>query len=314
MINVALEGQGARDLAGSRGRRCGQNAALTPLLVAVRPNTSAAPTAEKEQNMNTFATDCEVGQGVEKAAAPLTAPVCLAQVPATTAAPGRLATAQQALPHPMARGGSPAARGPARRSGRGAGPAMPSPAGADAVSDHDLLDGFAAGDADTDRGVRAPVPRPGLRGGHQAARRPRPSRRGSPRGLRASLEARGRLRPGRASVATWLLRITRNLAIDALRRRRAVALGPQMVAALVPAWPATVVEDATVTSELAAQARAALTRLPSAQAKAVWLAASYGHSAQQVAASEGIPLGTAKSRIGRGLRALRAELTHSEAV
>jgi RNA polymerase sigma-70 factor (ECF subfamily) len=116
--------------------------------------------------------------------------------------------------------------------------------------------------------------------------------------------------PERASVATWLLRITHNLAIDALRRRRPVALDPQMVAALTPAGPAITVEDATVTSDLTAKARAALTRLPPAQAKAVWLAAFYGHSAHQVAACEGIPLGTAKSRIGRGLRALRAELTH----
>ena len=119
--------------------------------------------------------------------------------------------------------------------------------------------------------------------------------------------------PQRASVTTWLLRITRNLAIDALRRRRPVALGPETVTALTPPGPATVVEDATVTSELAAQARAVFTRLPPGQAKAVWLAAFYGHSAQQVAGSEGIPLGTAKIRIGRGLRSLRAELAHAHA-
>ncbi len=41
-----------------------------------------------------------------------------------------------------------------------------------------------------------------------------------------------------------------------------------------------------------------LSRLPRGQAQAVWLAAFYGHTAQQVAASEGIPLVTAKSRIG----------------
>ena len=114
--------------------------------------------------------------------------------------------------------------------------------------------------------------------------------------------------PERASVATWLLRITRNVAIDTLRRRRPVALNPDMVAALTPAGPATTVEDATVTSDLTARARAALSRLPPAQAKAVWLAAFYGHTAQQIAVSEGIPVGTAKSRIGRGLRTLRTEL------
>ena len=212
--------------------------ALTQFLVARRPNSSTAPTTEKEENMNTFATDCEVGQGVEKAAAPLTARVCLALVPATTAGPDRRAAAQQALPHPMAHpGGSPAARGAARRPGRGAGSAMPSPVGADGVSDHDLLGGFAVGDADTsaafvrrfqgrvygvairllgDRGLAEEVAQEAF--------------------VRAWKHA-GAYDPERAGVATWLLRITRNLAIDALRRRRPVALGPQMVAALTPAAP-----------------------------------------------------------------------------
>ena len=47
MIDVTLEGQGAGDLARSRARRCGQNAALTPFLVALRPNSPTAPTTEK---------------------------------------------------------------------------------------------------------------------------------------------------------------------------------------------------------------------------------------------------------------------------
>ena len=236
MIDVALEGQGAGDLARSRGRRCGQNAGLTPFLVALRPNSPTAPTTEKEENMNTFATDCEVGHGVEKAAAPLTAPVCLALMPAITAGPGRLATAQQALPHPMAHpGGSPAARGPARRAGRGAGSAMPSPAGADGVSDHVLLGGFATGDANT---------------GTAFVRRFQGRVYGvainilGDRGLAEEVAQEAFVRawryadaydPERASVATWLLRITRNLAIDALRRRRPLALDPEMVAALAPA-------------------------------------------------------------------------------
>ncbi len=189
-----------------------------------------------------------------------------------------------------------------------------STAGADGVSDHVLLGGFAAGDAHT---------------GAAFVRRFQGRVYGvainllGDRGLAEEVAQEAFVRawryadaydPQRASVTTWLLRITRNLAIDALRRRRPVALGPETVTALTPPGPATVVEDATVTSELAAQARAALTRLPPGQAKAVWLAAFYGHSAQQVAASEGIPLGTAKIRIGRGLRSLRAELAHPGAV
>src|SRR5439155_2082326 len=54
--------------------------------------------------------------------------------------------------------------------------------------------------------------------------------------------------PRRGTVAAWLARITRNLAIDALRLRRAEVMDPQALAALAP--PAdTSVEDAAVTAD-----------------------------------------------------------------
>ncbi|MFM2077988.1 MAG: hypothetical protein RJA49_1878, partial [Actinomycetota bacterium] len=40
--------------------------------------------------------------------------------------------------------------------------------------------------------------------------------------------------PRRASVTTWLLTITRNLSIDAMRVRRAVPFDPYVVADLMP--------------------------------------------------------------------------------
>jgi hypothetical protein len=61
-----------------------------------------------------------------------------------------------------------------------------------------------------------------------------------------------------------------------------------------------------------ARARAALADLPPGQANAVWLTAFYGHTAQQVAVSEDIPLGTAKTRIRQGLRTRFAVLGHVE--
>ncbi len=115
--------------------------------------------------------------------------------------------------------------------------------------------------------------------------------------------------PDRGSVAAWLLRTTRNLAIDSLRRRRPHPLDPDVLATLTPADPATAVEDAAITSELTGRARAAIAGLPPGQAKALLLAAFYGYTAQQVAVLEGIPLGTAKTRIRLGLRALRTRLT-----
>ena len=211
-------------------------------------------------------------------------------------------------------GGSPLARCPAGPAGLGAATAMPSPAGADGVSDHVLLDGFAVGDAHIS---------PAFVRRFQGRVYGMAINMLGDQGLAEDVAQEAFVRawkhaatydPQRASVATWLLRITHNLAIDTVRRRPAGAIGPKMVAALTPPGPATAVEDATVTSDLAARARAALNRLPPGQANAVWLAAFYGHSAQQVAVSEGIPLGTAKSRIGRGLRALRAELSHPDTV
>jgi RNA polymerase sigma factor (sigma-70 family) len=116
--------------------------------------------------------------------------------------------------------------------------------------------------------------------------------------------------PERGSVSAWLLRTTRNLAIDTLRRRRPEPVDAEVVASAftaVGAGPS--VEDTAATSVLADHVRAAMSRLPPEQARALWLAAFYGHTAQQIATSEGIPLGTAKSRIRRAMRTLRAEFT-----
>ncbi|MDQ1497612.1 MAG: hypothetical protein QOD57_2375 [Actinomycetota bacterium] len=114
--------------------------------------------------------------------------------------------------------------------------------------------------------------------------------------------------PRRGTVAAWLLRITRNLAIDALRLRRAEVMDPDVLAAVAP--PSTVsVEDAAVTSEAVGAVRRALRQLPEEQARALLLAAFYGRTAEEISRSEAIPLGTAKTRIRLGLRRIRAQLT-----
>lgn len=114
--------------------------------------------------------------------------------------------------------------------------------------------------------------------------------------------------PRRGTVAAWLLRITRNLAIDALRLRRAEVTDPDVLAAMAPPSGASV-EDAAVTSETAAAVRRAMGSLPEEQSRALMLAAFYGRTAEEIARSEGIPLGTAKTRIRLGLRRVRALLT-----
>jgi RNA polymerase sigma factor (sigma-70 family) len=114
----------------------------------------------------------------------------------------------------------------------------------------------------------------------------------------------------KGTVAAWLLRITRNLAIDALRQRRADVTDPDVLAALVPPSDASV-EDTAVTGATAATVRQALRSLPEEQARALMLAAFYGRTAEEIARADGIPLGTAKTRIRLGLKQVRGLLSET---
>ena len=60
--------------------------------------------------------------------------------------------------------------------------------------------------------------------------------------------------------------------------------------------------------------RNALQVLPDEQRRAVVLAAVYGRTALEISESEGIPLGTAKTRIRTGLIRLRAAVERAEGV
>jgi RNA polymerase sigma-70 factor (ECF subfamily) len=113
--------------------------------------------------------------------------------------------------------------------------------------------------------------------------------------------------PRRGTVAAWMARITRNLAIDALRMRRAEVMDPQVVAALSPPDDGSV-EESAVTADTVAAVRRALRSLPEEQARALVLAGFFGRTAEEISRSEAIPLGTAKTRIRLGLRRIRANL------
>ena len=63
-----------------------------------------------------------------------------------------------------------------------------------------------------------------------------------------------------------------------------------------------------ITAGMAARVAAAVRQVPPEQARALLLAAFYGHTAEEISVSEGIPLGTAKTRIRLGLRKVRAML------
>ncbi|HEX3542564.1 MAG TPA: sigma-70 family RNA polymerase sigma factor [Acidimicrobiales bacterium] len=116
--------------------------------------------------------------------------------------------------------------------------------------------------------------------------------------------------PRRGSVPTWLLTITRNLSIDALRLRRSVPVDPATLAALD--LTATGLESepgrAAEQGEEAARLRGAISTLPEDQRRALVLAGLMGRTAKEVSEQEGIPLGTAKTRIRAAMGKLRFAL------
>ena len=114
--------------------------------------------------------------------------------------------------------------------------------------------------------------------------------------------------PRRGSVVGWLLTITRNLAIDAVRVRRPVAFDPVALLGLeTPSGDRDLGELAELSDDTT-RLRAALVKLPEDQRRAIAMAGLLGYTAREVAEIEGIPLGTAKTRIRTALLRLRAVL------
>ncbi len=118
----------------------------------------------------------------------------------------------------------------------------------------------------------------------------------------------GRFDEARGRLDTWVLLVARSLAIDALRRRvldarTAEAAGPVRDVSTEPG-PDEVAE----TGDLAARARQAMTTLSPGQRAALELAYFGGKTSAEVAEMEGIPLGTAKTRIRTALLKLREAL------
>ena len=117
----------------------------------------------------------------------------------------------------------------------------------------------------------------------------------------------------RGSVLSWLLTITRNVAIDALRRKSAQPIDPSASLFLdLPAQGAEPVGTAIVTEDTD-RVRAALRLLPDEQRRALLLAVFYGLSAREISKTESIPLGTAKSRIRLSLKRVRSLLAEERA-
>ncbi len=117
----------------------------------------------------------------------------------------------------------------------------------------------------------------------------------------------------RASVAGWLVMMTRTRAIDKLRSRKArpdldqpndpvPILQASLSKSLTP-------EALAMSSSDAARVGAALESLPAEQRKFIDLAYFEGLSQSEIAKETGTPLGTVKTRMRTALHSLRAALS-----
>ena len=126
----------------------------------------------------------------------------------------------------------------------------------------------------------------------------------------------GNYEPGRVRFVTWLLRIATNLAISEQRKRarrpRTSSLTPAVnlgesedeLGTADVADPDPAVPDQVWHAEQRRAVTAALASLPLAQRQAVELAYFGGLTHAQIAARQGAPLSTVKTRLALGLRKL----------
>jgi RNA polymerase sigma factor (sigma-70 family) len=109
--------------------------------------------------------------------------------------------------------------------------------------------------------------------------------------------------PCRGSIDGWLQMVTRNTAIDWIRReaahqRRVIRVGAMHSATVV------VVEDTVTARAQAADVRDAVARLPPPELEVISLAYFDGLTYRQIALRLDLPEGTVKSRIRRALTRL----------
>lgn len=109
----------------------------------------------------------------------------------------------------------------------------------------------------------------------------------------------------RGKLETWVLLVARSLAIDSLRRRVLEARSLEATGKPREDDPAAGPEELAETGDMAERARRAMARLSGEQRAALELAYFGGKTSAEVAELEGIPVGTAKTRIRSALLRLR---------
>ena len=110
--------------------------------------------------------------------------------------------------------------------------------------------------------------------------------------------------PAKASAATWLFTIARNLRIDAIRRERRPELDPEDFMPEV----ALAADDGLAMAQDEARLRAVLQDLPADQIQVIELSFFADKPHSQIAAELDIPLGTVKSRLRLAMARLKRSL------
>ena len=117
---------------------------------------------------------------------------------------------------------------------------------------------------------------------------------------------------GRGRFISWMMSVTRNRALDELRRRnrrfRSEERDEDSDREFVSVDRFDDPEVGAVLGEMRTAVRAALARLPAAQREVIELAYFGGLTQQEIAERTGDPLGTVKTRIRIGMRRLRVAL------
>ena len=109
----------------------------------------------------------------------------------------------------------------------------------------------------------------------------------------------------RGKLETWVLLMARSLAIDAIRRRVLEARSMERVDPPAEADEGPGPADQVVVLDLTQRARRAMSSLPPEQRAALELAYLGGKTSTEISDLEGIPVGTAKTRIRAALLRLR---------
>jgi len=118
----------------------------------------------------------------------------------------------------------------------------------------------------------------------------------------------GQYTADRGSVGAWLVTLVRNLSIDRTRRRDRRGALVREVLAHEPVAPPADPEGQTADAVERGKVRRAMASLPEVQRATLEVAFFEGLSYPEIAAREGVPLGTIKSRAARALASLREAL------